>query len=71
MLSGCRRIEELNGGTGLAQAIERQVEAKYRPSQAALTAFFQLHEPSDENWKAPYAVLEVTDGCPLNGMYRR
>lgn len=53
-----------------AQAIEK-VEPKYKPSQAALTAFFKLHEPSDENWKAPFAVLEVTDGCPLNGMYRR
>jgi hypothetical protein len=52
------------------QAIEK-IEPKYKPSQAALTAFFKLHEPADENWKAPFAVLEVTDGCPLNGMYRR
>ena len=53
-----------------AQAIEK-IEPKYKPSQAALTAFFKLHEPADDNWKAPFAVLEVTDGCPLNGMYRR
>ena len=57
-------------GVEHVQAIEK-VEPKYKPSQAALTAFFKLHEPSDENWKAPFAVLEVTDGCPLNGMYRR
>ena len=52
------------------QAIEK-VEPKYKPSQAALTAFFKLHEPANPDWTAPYAVLEVTDGCPLNGMYRR
>jgi len=52
------------------QAIEK-IEPKYKPSQAALTAFFKLHEPSDDSWQAPFAVLEVTDGCPLNGMYRR
>lgn len=54
----------------VVQAIEK-IEPKYKPSQAALTAFFKLHEPTDANWKAPFAVLEVTDGCPLNGMYRR
>lgn len=52
------------------QAIEK-IEPKYKPSQAALTAFFKLHEPSDDSWQATFAVLEVTDGCPLNGMYRR
>jgi len=58
------------GSCASTEAIEK-IEPKYKPSQAALTAFFKLHEPTDANWKAPIAVLEVTDGCPLNGMYRR
>jgi hypothetical protein len=24
-----------------------------------------------ENWKTTHVELEVTDGCPLNNMYRR
>ena len=64
------RTEAHRQNACIDQAIEK-VEPKYKPSQAALTAFFKLHQPANTDWTAPYAVLEVTDGCPLNGMYRR
>jgi hypothetical protein len=38
---------------------QEKVQPKYKPSQAALTAFFKLHEPSDAAWTAEFVALEV------------
>jgi len=38
------------GSCASTEAIEK-IEPKYKPSQAALTAFFKLHEPTDANWR--------------------
>lgn len=47
------------------------VKPVYRIPQDVLDRFLRLHQPADENWKTTHVLLEVTDGCPLNNLYRR
>uniref|UniRef100_A0A6U4TEQ1 Uncharacterized protein n=2 Tax=Hemiselmis andersenii TaxID=464988 RepID=A0A6U4TEQ1_HEMAN len=43
----------------------------YKIPQHVLVSFLKLHEPADAEWKTTHASLIVTDGCPLNNLYRR
>ena len=42
---------------------------RYAPDPEVVRHFLRLHEPSIDDWTAVRAELEVTDGCPLNGVY--
>ena len=56
--SACGKADQ-NSVPDRRDVVAEDVQPKYKPSQAALTAFFRLHEPADPTWTAKFIVLEV------------